>query len=376
MAVAALAGAAFALAAAPPAWAAGEQGVWQGTIGTLPVRACLTRDEDGTWGTGSYFYLSRLKPLRLEAADEGPDLVERATWGAEQEGARWRVVAKGGDALGGEWRSGARTLPIALRRVPTAASDEGPCASDAYTAPRLRPLLVTSVPAAKGALRYRKLTYSPGPAFPDVNLASFAIAETHPGDKAINAAVRLDPARRESPGDYLSCVRQALAQTGTDGDYFAELTPTAMPGDYLSAEVSIGWSCGGAHPDNASYSLTFDRRTGREVRLASWLLPSAAVPPGSDDDRGRSVRVTPAFRRLLIKRFPFDPQAAECRDPVGEEDYWTIALTATGLGFAPQLPHVVQACEETAVVPFRELAPFLTAAGHEGAGRLGYRPAR
>lgn len=365
----------LALIATPPARAASDQGVWQGAIGTLPVRVCLTRGEDGKWRTGSYFYLSKLKPLRLEAADQGSDLVERETLGAEREGARWRVVAKGADVLGGEWRSGARTLPIALRRVPAAASDDGPCASDAFLAPRLRPLRVTSAPATQGALRYTKLTYSPGPAFPEVNLESFAIPEVLPGDKAINGAVRLDPAKRDSPGDYLSCVRQALAQTGTDGDYFAQLTPSAVPGDYLSAQVSIGWSCGGAHPDSASYNLTFDRRSGREVRLATWLQPTAVTQPSSPDS-GHLVRVTPAFRRVLLKRFPFDPQAAECRESVADETYWTIALTATGLGFAPQLPHVVQACEETAMVPFGELAPFLTPAGREGTSRLGYRPAR
>lgn len=371
----ALPGIVLALVGAAPAHAAGEAGVWQGTIGTLPVRACLTRDEDGKWGTGSYFYLSKLRPLRLEAADEGADMVERSTLGAEREGARWRLTPGGADALGGEWHSGSRTLPIALRRVPAATSDDGPCASDAFLAPRLRPLRVTSAPAAQGTLRYTKLAYSPGPAFPDIELASFAIPETQPGDKAINAAVRLDPARPDSPGDYLSCVRQALAQTGTDGDYFAELTPSALPGDYLSAEVSIGWSCGGAHPDNAAYSLTFDRRTGREIRLASWLGPSAAIPSGSDE-RGRSVRVTAALRILLLKRFPFDPQAAECRDSVAEEDYWTIALMPKGLGFTPQLPHVVQACEDTAVVSFGELAAFLTPAGREGAARLGFHQGR
>jgi hypothetical protein len=352
-----------------PAQAAGEEGVWQGTIGTLPVRACLTRDEDGKWGTGSYFYLSKLEPLRLEAADEGPDLVEREMLAADKENARWRVVPHGADALGGEWRSGARTLPIALRRVPAAASDDGPCASDAYLAPRLRPLRATSAPTTQGALRYTKLTYSAGPAFPDVTMASFAIAETQPGDKAINAAVRLDPAKPENPGDYLACVRQGLAQTGTDGDYDAELTPSVVPGDFLSADVSIGWSCGGAHPDNASYSLTYDRRTGREVRLSSWLLPSAVTPP-ERGDTGHSFRVTPAFRQLLLKHFPFDPQAAECRESVEQEDYWTVAILATGLGFAPQLPHVVQACEDTAVVPFHDLASYLSAAGHEGAGRV------
>jgi hypothetical protein len=136
--------------------------------------------------------------------------------------------------------------------------------------------------------------------------------------------------------------------------------------------VSIGWSCGGAHPDNAAYSLTFDRRDGREVRLAHWLSPNAVTLP-ENGDSGHSVRVTPAFRRLLLKRFLFDPQAAECRDPVAEEEYWTIALAAAGLGFAPQLPHVVQACADTAVVPFGELSEYLTPAGRTGAARLGFR---
>lgn len=359
----------LALAGACPAWAAGEQGVWQGTIGRLPVRVCLTRTEDGGWGTGSYYYLSKLTPLRLEAADQGPDLVERETIGADNVGARWRIARNGVDALAGEWRGAGRTLPIALHRVPAAASDDGPCASDAFLSPRLRPLRVVSAPARKGALHFTKLTYAAGPAFPEISLTSFAIAETLPGDRAINAALRLDPAKRDSPGDYLSCVRQALAQTGTDGDYSAEITPGIVVGDYLLVGVSIGWNCGGAHPDDASYDLVFDRRTGREVRLAGWLLPSAVALPDSGDT-GHAVRVTPAFRRLLVKRFPFDPQAAECREPVAEEEYWTLSITASGLGFTPQLPHVVQACEDVAVVPFRELAPYLSLAGKAGAARV------
>lgn len=51
----------LALAADPPqpAW----QGVWQGTVGTLPVRACLIRDD---YSHSFYYYLGRLRPILLE----------------------------------------------------------------------------------------------------------------------------------------------------------------------------------------------------------------------------------------------------------------------------------------------------------------------
>lgn len=47
----------------PPVW----QGVWQGTIGSFPVRACLAWDRIGPGDAfGSYYYLSRLRTIRLE----------------------------------------------------------------------------------------------------------------------------------------------------------------------------------------------------------------------------------------------------------------------------------------------------------------------
>jgi hypothetical protein len=45
---------------AAPAW----HGVWQGSVGTLPVRACL-QERSETYRNGSYYYLSRLQPIAL-----------------------------------------------------------------------------------------------------------------------------------------------------------------------------------------------------------------------------------------------------------------------------------------------------------------------
>ncbi len=350
-------------AAAPPG-----EGVWQGTVGTLPVRVCLRASEEGGWDRGSYYYMNKLRPLRLEAAESGTGLVERDE--ADKETARWSVAADESGAMRGEWRSGTRSLPVALRRVAAnATSEDGPCASDAYIGPRLSPLRVMPSQAAKSRLRYTKLTYSAGPAFPGVTLESFALPETLPGDRAINAALRLDPARKDGVGDYISCVRLALAMRGTDGDYAGTIEPAGVHADFLSAAVSIGYYCGGAHPDDVQYHLTFDRRTGKAVSLTGWFLGDAVIrPKGSDVDGGTISR---ALRRVVLGHARFAAENAECREPVTSEEYWSLSLDRTGIGFTPQLPHVVQACAETWVVPFRELTPFLSPAGKAGAARVG-----
>ena len=350
-------------AATPPG-----EGVWQGTVGALPVRVCLRASAGGGWDRGSYYYMNKLRPLQLEAAESGTGLVERDE--ADQETARWLVAADGPEAMRGEWRSGSRSLPVVLRRVAANATNEdGPCASDAYIGPRLSPLRVTPSQAAKNGLRYTKLTYSAGPAFPGVTLESFALAETLPGDRAINAALRLDPTKKEGVGDYISCVRLALAMRGTDGDYAGAIEPAGVHADFLSAAVSIGYYCGGAHPEDASHHLTFDRRSGKTVSLAGWFLGNAMIRASDSGVEGGTM--SRALRRVVLGHVRIAANHAECRESVTSEDYWSLSLARTGIGFTPQLPHVAAGCADSWVVPFRALTPFLSPAGKAGAARVG-----
>ena len=51
-----------------PADSAELAGVWEGTVGSLPVRACFVRRD---WGTfGAYYYLSQRRLIPLDG-DEG-----------------------------------------------------------------------------------------------------------------------------------------------------------------------------------------------------------------------------------------------------------------------------------------------------------------
>jgi hypothetical protein len=344
-------------AQAAPAW----HGVWQGTIGTLPVRACL-QERSETYTNGSYYYLSRLQPIPLAHEDDGG-------WGEENGSGRWTVTSAG-SRLTGMWRGGGKTLPIALNRVALAAGDEDPCGSQAYIAPRLRPVKVITRPARRDGFAYTELVYDVGPSFPEIGISSFSYSPTRPGDVAINAALRLDPAKPGREADYLDCMKLALASGGRDGDFQFSQAPDLVTPEFLSVAVNTGGFCGGAHPDETLWHRVFDRANGRPVDLARWLTTRAVVP--GEGERNSSIRqITPALRALALKHFPFGRgEDADCREAVSGEDYWEIALTRRGLALTPSLPHVVQACEDAAIVPFAELSAFLSPEGQTGIARL------
>ena len=345
--------------AAPPPqpW----EGVWKGTLGTYPVRLCLSQRSE-TWSVGAYYYLSQLKTIGLEMQDDG-SWVEKAG-GSDTVTGRW-TLRPSGDALSGEWKQGAKSLPLTLTRVAADITD-GACGTREFLEPRIQPAKLRETPEALGKFAYRELKWDVGKGFPDVWLTSLAYAPVQPGDRAINAALRLDPAKREGDADYVSCYQGSLGSLGNDGDFGFGYTPRATTSAFLTVTVNAEGFCGGAHPYADYWWQTFDRKTGRKVDLATWLTPAAS--PRAEGFEDAAIRpLSPAFKRLLLRRLRFEE--AECRTVVSDAEYWNIGLDRTGLVFSPSLPHVAQACGEDVAVPFAELAPWLSATGKAGAAR-------
>ena len=223
--------------APPPAW----EGVWRGTVGTLPVMACLNNN-GGEFSRGSYYYLSKMQPIALEHAANG-------SWSEHGEGGEkvtgtWTVAPRAGGGLSGEWRSGARTLPITLTRVATGSTDDGPCGSVGYIAPRISPVRQAAKPASKGGFSYSEVTYNVGPHFEGVTISSFSYPATQPGDRAINAMLRLDPAKPADPANFVACMQGALGNSGTDGDFAFSYAPGFVGRNFLSVAVDEGGDCG------------------------------------------------------------------------------------------------------------------------------------
>ncbi len=85
-------------ALAQPAPAPDLRGIWEGTVGTLPVHACFVSGETGAFG--AYYYNSRLRLIGLEAVEGTAGAFREAASGDENErtrpAARWRIERRPG----------------------------------------------------------------------------------------------------------------------------------------------------------------------------------------------------------------------------------------------------------------------------------------
>jgi hypothetical protein len=350
-------------------------GLWTGTIGRYPVEVCLDTNGVGT-PKGSYYYLNRLEPISLQDASGGRF--------KEESGGVWTLRNANPDQLSGTWQ-GKRTLTVTLKRESWTPHEVlfGPCGSREFMAPRLGPIAASQKPATGADFDYDVVTYDAGPAFGGlVSLESFSVRETLPGDHRINLLVMLDPLHEGSEEDFVSCLSGNLSWLGIDGDFYYAITPRAVKGDFLTGAVNIGSYCGGAHPNSDWRYRTFDRRTGAEFDISRWLseaafahneVASGEATPGPVYSRELSA----AMLKLALARFPMRAEADDgdgCNETVAETNWWSIELVNSGLAFRPSLPHVSQACGDAAVVPFAELAPFLSDDGKAGAARIAAVP--
>ena len=332
-----------ALAAAAPA---DLPGLWEGTVGALPVRACFGRRQGGDFG--GYFYRSKLRHIALEPADGEPaTFVETYSRGKP----RWRIERATAARLEGSWNDGRRRLPIRLTR---AANGSKSCDSLAFHGPRLAGIGSMSSRRATNGVAYSRLVLDPRGRF-EATVETFALDGASPAVRRINAALR-------KPFDEWSdCVRAPLAHGAFEGSYYVTLIPATITRRWLSVVQRYDDYCGGVHPNSGQTYRTFDLASGGEIDLLDWLGARAVKRerPAWTEEDVKTVR--PEFRRVLLagRRDP-DP---DCYETVGTAKYWNVGLTRAGLVFSPLLPHVVRACADEIAVPVARLAPFLTPAG-------------
>lgn len=351
---------ALAMAAAlPPATPAnaGLAGIWEGTIGTLPVRACFVARDYGTFG--AYYYSSQLKLLGLEAEDGAPGSYNET--GGDGGTGRWRNVRAAGSNLTASWTSGRRTLPVRLRRVAGGGGEDGACASLDFHRPRLAGIRTVSTRGTVDGVSYTKLALDTRGRF-EIEVQTFALDDDSAAIRRINTALGADLAG--NPPGWFECISGSLTTLPYEGDEDVTLAPTMISRRWLSVTTHGDVSCGGAHPDAyVSYQL-FDLTTGAEVELLDWFLPTAVKREhieGADED---SRTLEPAFRTFLLTGWrPAEGADAECESVLREAEYWHAGLTRDGIVFSPDLPHVVQACGETFTLGFDRLQPWLKPEG-------------
>ena len=332
-------------------------GVWQGKVGTLPVRVCLNGEVNA--GFGAYYYLRHLKPIALRQVESSKIWTEGDGGLDDATAARWAFETISTNRLTATWRTKGKSLPVNLTRVEKASDIEAPCGSRTFHAPRNAGGRIVAIPARLGNRTYTKLTFAPGPQFSAVAIESLALNEKSLAIARVNALLREKLPSAAGYPEFLGCLAGSLGSQGTEGYYSLSLTPGLITPNWLAVTVNAGSFCGGAHPSYSEYSRTFDLRTGKEIDLHSWFAPIGFA--AAKDGVGP---ITPALRTLLLK-YASKPEA-ECATVLATTDYWNIGLARGGMSFIPSLPHVAFACTETVVLPYAQLASFLNNQGVAG----------
>ena len=359
-----------------PAWV----GVWEGNVGSYPVRLCMDQWGDGP-GRGAYYYLSTLEPLSLSEQDGEGGWIEH---GPDDPDALWSFTEQTGERLRGTWRKGARSLPFELKPVTwTKGEWDGPCDSAAFFEPRLAPGTITSEPDEIGGWRFTRQSYLPPRQFKDeVTVESFTFTPEQPGDRAILGRLAAHLPRGTMEDDATECIAGAVASVGADG-YFGEfLVPAEVGRTYLTVRENSDTYCGGAHPNAFYQFMTFDRQSGQEIDLAEWLNDAAREHHPAENELESYDTLLPAFRKLIVKHEPQEgfpeadseeepgPLDEECRQVSEDTEFWTFGFRREGMMFVPSVPHVATPCMGTFTVPWSELAPYLSAEGRAGLARL------
>lgn len=342
----------IALAAAmAPAAPPGLPGIWEGTVGDLPVRACFVRRDGRQFG--AYYYLSRRRTIPLDA-EEGAAGAFREGGGTGAGRPRWLIEQAGPDRLTARWTGNGRTLPVRLRRVAHVEDEEGPCGNIVFHRPRLEGVRTVAAPASLDGVPYRRLTLATDGRF-ETSVATFALDGSGEAVRRINAA--LGRTLAGDPPQWFECIQNSLSQSPFEGSFDERLAPVMISGRWLS--VSHHWDgfCGGAHPDSSNAYRTFDLGSGQEVDLHDWFNATAVKRERFEGVAEASKTLEPAFRDVILQgRRSEDP---ECEETIRSTEYWNIGLTREAFVFSPSLPHVSQACGEEFSVPFARVRSFL-----------------
>ena len=339
--------AAAAAADAPP----GLPGIWEGRVGSLPVRACfVSRD----WTTfGSYYYMSHRRLIPLDS-EEGDAAAFREGSSSDAAAPRWRIDSVAGNRLTAVWSQGRRALPVRLTRIASGGED-GACADMAFHAPRLEGVRTVTRRATVDGVAYTAIALDHGGRF-EAGVETFALDGSGEPVRRINAA--LGRSLAGNPPEWFDCVSDAQVVSPHEGGFDERLAPGMISRRWLSVDKSQDSFCGGAHPNSDVTWPTYDLTTGREVNLHGWFVATAVNRRRVEGMDETLDSLQPAFRQVVLSGWTADDP--ECGEVVRDADYWHIGLRRTGFLFSPSLPRVVQACGETITVPFDRIRPYLT----------------
>ncbi len=342
-------------------------GLWQGTIGTLEVTTLLAPTAQGCGA--AYHYKKHLWDIALIEKDrrqggvwlESPRTVHEATW-------TFSTLAPNGRSLTGEWRSGdgKRRLPIRLHLValtPTTEGEHGKPRYDcsihdkAFNAPRIaraRQMRTvnpgdTTFQGADGLYRYRHVSLLEG------RVKGFTLPDSRHNPRLQQA---MEDWENGSVTEFYGCTSSMSERNRIPPEYSRELAPQFWNARTLVLRESYSIYCGGAYPSGGvSNYLAWDLVADQPINITTWITGTDANSPG---------RVTlQKLLDLLATRYSRRNETGGCANALEGQEFYLMYPTKTGMVFSPSLPRVIQACAEDIEIPWAEMRPFLSPAGHK-----------
>lgn len=335
------------------------KGVWKGKLGKQEITACFQLDEGNLFQLGVYYYSKYRQPIQL---DLDRDIVQAdSSLMLHEANGAWVLTMSNNDLLTGTWSNKNKQYAMSLTRVPIANKDEvdEPCGSAEFNnARKIKPQFVTTTGTING-IQYRIVTDKN-----DEGIASFELIGTDKMTGSINQQLRKD--LEATIDEAFDCANGVLGRFGEKGDYSSTTTPIFITKHWLSMAVSTDEFCGGAHPDGGTTYKLWDLDTGKPDDIWTWFNARGA------QQRNGYFMQGPELANLLASLWPKSADSGadhECDDAEGMAS-WDIHPDATGLVFSPELPHVIQACAEDVIIPYKDLLPMLNEHGKAAAASI------
>lgn len=335
-------------------------GVWRGSVGGSKVMVWLGRPAD--LEGSMYYYLRHRFSIELHASDNAG-----ATWGEAPPGTRtpdwskpaavWVLQPPVGDRMEGTWSAadGSRTAPIALTRVADAGTGADEVARKnraglAFNAPRVASQELSTSLAVDGTRTTSAL---------NGKVSMTEIPATLPHAARINADTRAWFAAQIA--GYYDCAFSNFDRK-PDDSYRETSDIDLLAPPWLVTRESYSAFCGGAHPAAGTTYTMWNLDTGKTVEPWDFIQTTAATGP-SDDAFGQR-QLPDKLKAILVARFKHDSAGNDSCD--GALDSWPgyiLHPEKDGLVFSTTFAFVSDACNDDIKLPWKTLAPFLTAQG-------------
>lgn len=361
--------------------------VWEGKIGNLEIvlEAQRTLDEKGKPKFAAhYFYKKHRKIINLFPMESGREYQETyydCLLGADEHCTPFGKISfdKKGDFSKGVWSDtkGKKNFLVELKKVSQTefAKDEEPKKfENFYNAYGLKQESVFYQKLVSGPYNDSKPSYFGNNAV--IYRTEKTTQNTYPRIHSFqNPAVKtkinatLEAFQEQMIGDAIECASMSNQYPGQGGyagyeDYRADVK--ILNSRFMVIEESSSLFCGGAHPNNMWYRLTYDMTDGSEFDFSKYF--KIYDTPQDKADRKYNANFTafieslkPQSKYLTIKN---DEYAREClADDIGFS--YSLSLNEKGVVFSlADLPHVMGACMgEYFVVPYKDMKRFMTPKG-------------